>query len=230
MKKGLSLGGCLVLCFQVFFLLIVAGAISSANGQGAGMFALIAGGFAMWFYHRNKKKEIAQAQQEHGMSKIGTISFSYTDSEGNFTTRTVDVMYVDDVYIKGFCHKQNDSRTFRADRIVGDIVMNGQCYNVDDWMELHNSTVLSTYKPKIISSLNIEVCFAGFEKENKEMLEQKAIDSGFTVCSSVTQNLKFLVIGPTVQHKIMRLAQEVNATFLSEVEFLEMIETGEIPQ
>ncbi|MFC0989555.1 hypothetical protein ACFGY4_07910 [Pasteurella multocida] len=227
MKKGFSLSGCLVLFIQIFFLLIVAGAISSANGQGVGMFALIAGGFAIWFYHSNKKKETVQ---DHDMQTLGTISFSYTDAEGNFTTRAIDVTYVDDVYIKGFCHKQNDNRTFRADRIVGDIVMNGQRYNVDEWLELYNSTVLSTSKPKVISSLNLEVCFAGFEKENKEMLEQKAIDSGFTVCSSVTQNLKFLVIGPKIQHKIMEQAQEVDATFLSEIEFLEMIETGEIPE
>ncbi|HDR1413177.1 WYL domain-containing protein [Pasteurella multocida] len=224
MKKGFS--GCLVLFVQIFILLIIVGAISSSMGDGAGGLALVVG--VIWLFFRKRQNKDLESTQD--IKSLSTISFSYTDAEGNFTTRTVDVMYVDDVYIKGFCHKQNDSRTFRADRIVGDIVMNGQRYNVDDWLELNNSTVLSTSKPQITSSLNLEVCFAGFEKENKEILEQKAIDSGLTVCSSVTQNLKFLVIGPAIQHKIMKLAQEVNATLLSEFEFLEMIETGEIPQ
>ncbi|OWZ82350.1 hypothetical protein CDE51_02260 [Pasteurella multocida] len=224
MKKGFS--GCLVLFVQIFILLIIVGAISSSMGDEAGGLALVVG--VIWLFFRKRQNKDFESTQD--IKSLSTISFSYTDAEGNFTTRTVDVMYVDDVYIKGFCHKQNDNRTFRADRIVGDIVMNGQRYNVDEWLELYNSTVLSTSKPKVISSLNLEVCFAGFEKENKEMLEQKAIDSGFTVCSSVTQNLKFLVIGPKIQHKIMEQAQEVDATFLSEIEFLEMIETGEIPE
>lgn len=226
MKKGFS--GCLLVLFQIFILMIVVGAISSSMGDSVGGFALIVG--IIWLFVRHSKRKEKELSDSDDTATIATISFSYKDAKGNFTTRTVDVYYVDDVYIGGYCHKQYDNRTFRADRIVSDITMNGKRYSVDDWLEMHDSTALSKSKPKIISSLNLEICFSGFEDEAQRNLERQAIDSGFTVCSSVTQNLKFLVVGPKIQHKIMQQAQEVNATFLSEIEFLEMIETGEIPQ
>lgn len=228
MKKGFS--GCLVILVQIFILLMIVGAISSYMGDSAGGLALIAGIVWLFVHHsKSKNKELSESESDD-TATIATISFSYKDAKGNFTTRTVDVYYVDDVYISGYCHKQYDNRTFRADRIVSDITMNGKLYSVDDWLEMHESTALSKSNPKIISSLNLEVCFSGFRKDDKETLEQYAINNGFTVCSSVTKNLTFLVIGSHAGSKIMEQANEVGASVISETEFLEMIETGEIPR
>ncbi len=53
---------------------------------------------------------------------MGEIAFTYEDSAGDITSRTVTVHSVTSTYIKGECHDRKAERTFRVDRIVGDIV------------------------------------------------------------------------------------------------------------
>ncbi|WP_416041935.1 hypothetical protein [Edwardsiella ictaluri] len=52
----------------------------------------------------------------------GRISFDYIDVDGNYTSREIDISDVDSVYLKGYCYLSNGYRTFRIDRIQGDIV------------------------------------------------------------------------------------------------------------
>lgn len=54
--------------------------------------------------------------------KLGTIEFSYEDANGEITQRTVTVHSVDSTYIKGECHSRRAERTFRIDRVLGDVV------------------------------------------------------------------------------------------------------------
>jgi predicted DNA-binding transcriptional regulator YafY len=51
----------------------------------------------------------------------GEIAFTYEDSDGDITCRTVTVHSVTGTYIKGECHDRAAERTFRVDRILGDI-------------------------------------------------------------------------------------------------------------
>ncbi|ENN97505.1 MULTISPECIES: WYL domain-containing protein [Pseudoalteromonas] len=54
--------------------------------------------------------------------------FSYVDGQGNKSIRLVDVQELDDdgdLMFTGYCHKANDERTFRIDRIAGDITVIG---------------------------------------------------------------------------------------------------------
>lgn len=51
----------------------------------------------------------------------GEIAFTYEDSDGDITCRTVTVHSVTGTYIKGECHDREAERTFRVDRILGDI-------------------------------------------------------------------------------------------------------------
>lgn len=43
------------------------------------------------------------------------------DTEGEVTIRRVDVHAVTDYYIRGYCRKRRATRTFRLDRVIGDI-------------------------------------------------------------------------------------------------------------
>jgi hypothetical protein len=54
--------------------------------------------------------------------KLGLIEFTYEDSEGAITSRKVTVHSVTHTYLKGKCHARKAERTFRLDRIVGDII------------------------------------------------------------------------------------------------------------
>lgn len=52
----------------------------------------------------------------------GLVQFTYEDSKGDVTFRTVTVHSVAGNNLKGECHDRNAQRTFRLDRIIGDVV------------------------------------------------------------------------------------------------------------
>lgn len=52
---------------------------------------------------------------------IGVVAFNYEDSVGNITDRIVTVHSVSSVYLKGECHDKHAERTFRFERMVGDL-------------------------------------------------------------------------------------------------------------
>lgn len=182
-----------------------------------------------------KPQEISIEENEDIAIKPQEISFIYKDANGNLSERTVKPILIDDAYIQGFCHSRQDIRTFRTDRIIGNITMNSKGYSVHYWLMLHSqnqhSPVPSQRETKEeFPRNNLEICFTGFKKENKKILETLAINHGLTVRASVSKNLNFLVLGANAGPRKIEQGQEVNAIFLSENEFLEMIETGEIPQ
>ncbi|MBX9761580.1 MAG: hypothetical protein K2Y24_00910 [Pseudomonadaceae bacterium] len=51
----------------------------------------------------------------------GEIAFTYEDADGEVTYRTVTVHAVTATHIKGECHDRQAERTFRLDRVIGDI-------------------------------------------------------------------------------------------------------------
>lgn len=71
---------------------------------------------------------------DEGETKLITTKFqarfSYVDGQGNESLRLVDVQELDegdddDLMFTGHCHKANDERTFKIDRIAGDITVIG---------------------------------------------------------------------------------------------------------
>lgn len=54
--------------------------------------------------------------------RIGEVQFTYEDAQGNVSERHVIVHHADLHYIKGECLARNAERTFRTDRIIGDVV------------------------------------------------------------------------------------------------------------
>lgn len=53
---------------------------------------------------------------------MGQVEFSYEDMKGEITHRTVTVHSITRTYLKGECHERQSERTFRIDRIIGDLV------------------------------------------------------------------------------------------------------------
>ncbi len=52
---------------------------------------------------------------------LGQVEFSYKDSKGDVTYRSVTVHSITNTYIKGECHDRQSERTFHIDRIIGDL-------------------------------------------------------------------------------------------------------------
>lgn len=54
--------------------------------------------------------------------RLGEVAFTYEDSAGDVTYRTVTVHSVTATYLKGECHDRQAERTFKIERIIGDVV------------------------------------------------------------------------------------------------------------
>lgn len=54
------------------------------------------------------------------------VTFMYMDSKGDITTRDVNAVRVDhkngETYLVGYCMTRRATRTFRADRIIGEVI------------------------------------------------------------------------------------------------------------
>lgn len=51
-----------------------------------------------------------------------TLHFSYVDSQGDTSTREVDVSHISAQNFTGWCHLRAEVRTFRWDRVSGDLM------------------------------------------------------------------------------------------------------------
>ena len=75
----------------------------------------------------------------------------------------------------------------------------------------------------------LQICFTGFEASRKEELSEIAESHNFKVVSSVTKNLDFLCGGDNAGPKKIEKAESQGVQFLNESQFLNLIETGEVP-
>ena len=75
----------------------------------------------------------------------------------------------------------------------------------------------------------LQVCFTGFGTSKKEALVNLAHDNRFKVVSSVTQKLDYLVGGDNAGPKKIEKAESQGVEFLNEQQFMDLIETGEVP-
>ncbi len=184
-----------------------------------------------------KKQKIDKEQPKQQSSKpfkqSNTISFSYEDADGNITFRTIDIHSVDSRYIEGYCHDRKATRTFRIDRVLGSIHIGSQIVPIDEWLAsrgIKQSNFYSSYnqsktpKPELL-----EVCFTGFKAVEKAELVELAEDYGFTVRASVTKNLNYLVCGDNAGWEKKEKAIDNGTMIIDKDDFIEMIETGEIP-
>lgn len=76
---------------------------------------------------KEAEKERIRAERERYLASLPkVVKFDYCDAEGDTTTRTVEIMYLyegdEGTYMKGYCRLRHDERTFRLDRIQGDII------------------------------------------------------------------------------------------------------------
>lgn len=75
----------------------------------------------------------------------------------------------------------------------------------------------------------LQVCFTGFGASKKQELIDIANSKNFKVVSSVTKKLDFLCGGENAGPKKIEKAEAQGVQFLSENQFIQLIETGEIP-
>ncbi len=71
---------------------------------------------------------------------ISIVAFTYEDAEGDISYRTVTVHSVSSTYLKGECHDKKAERTFRLDRIIGDVTdcETGEILSPKEWARRYN--------------------------------------------------------------------------------------------
>lgn len=152
--------------------------------------------------------------------------FSYTDHEGQSSRRRVRVMGIASndgrQYLDGYCLDRNAMRTFRVDRIQGEMTdaETGELVNVYRLLAGTDKRRHMDYtpaKPDFSSPETgeefdaeeppITVLFTGFAKARKAELEAAAEAAGLEVRSTVSKSLDYLVCGPKAA-----LLQEAHTT------------------
>lgn len=64
---------------------------------------------------------------------LDTIRFSYENSEGEYSERTVRVRSLGGEYFRGHCLKRRADRTFRLDRVIGEVTSEDTGEVADAW-------------------------------------------------------------------------------------------------
>lgn len=159
------------------------------------------------------------------MSNSST-TFIYQDARGNITAREITDISETEDYLQGYCHLADDLRTFRKDRILEILGDNG-----DVELKLqHYISISPPPKAPPRSHHLLDVCFTGFKSEDKNRLQEMAESAGLIVRSSVTRNLNFLCCGYNAGPKKIEKARAQNVIALNEEQFIQLLETGEVPE
>ncbi len=74
-----------------------------------------------------------------------------------------------------------------------------------------------------------QICFTGFAASAKRNLQEKARNAHLEVVTRVTKNLRYLCATGAAGPAKMKEAKEKHVTIIDERQFLNMIETGELP-
>lgn len=82
----------------------------------------------------------AGTSQPPNVGILDTIQFTYRDAKGQVSHRIVQVYMVDGTYIDGFCMDRQADRTFRVDRIIGEVISEstGEVMEPREWIDRFN--------------------------------------------------------------------------------------------
>lgn len=74
-----------------------------------------------------------------------------------------------------------------------------------------------------------QICFTGFSVSRRKELEGMAETAHLDVVTRVTKNLRYLCAGPNAGPSKMREAKDKAVVIMSEQQFLNLLDTGELP-
>jgi hypothetical protein len=77
-----------------------------------------------------RSKNFAKSSNSKGLNEV---AFNYVNAEGVSRFREVDVKSFDGQYVEGYCHAARKFRTFRLDRIEGDIIVRDTGESMDPY-------------------------------------------------------------------------------------------------
>lgn len=135
-------------------------------------------------------------------------------------------------YIVGQCAASRMPRTYRKDRVVR--YHNGAEQLLQDPFpppppSLERAAGQSSERLRGDKSSGPEILFTGFPSVQRADLEQKAMNAGMHVVSSVTRGLSYICGGPNAGPTKLEKAREKGVWILNQPLFIRLLETGELP-
>ncbi|MXR38001.1 hypothetical protein [Craterilacuibacter sinensis] len=84
-----------------------------------------------------KRRQKKQSQSRITGNRLDAIRFSYLNADGKFSDRSVVVRVLDDEYFQGVCQSRRALRTFRLDRVIGQVTSEdtGEVDDAFSWAE-----------------------------------------------------------------------------------------------
>lgn len=159
---------------------------------------------------------------------LDVVRFDYEDASGVPSRRRVSVIRADKTYLEGRCHLRGAMRTFRLDRVVGDIISeeSGEIANPYHWagtLTGSDSTrpPAPTFEDDGVSGK--EVLITGLPAAERARLETLAWDAGMVVRKSLTQYLDYLVAGSRASPAKLAQAHERGVEILTPEQLEAMI-------
>ncbi len=163
------------------------------------------------------------------------FSFSYRDQEGGYLVRTVNIRRISSsgmhTYLEGFCQDRLDSRTFRTDRVRGDLtdMETGELVPVKHLLAAVRERGAMTFSPSRLgpsdrggasTSPQTAVLFTGFSAMRRAELEEIAAAAGWDVRTRVGSTLDYLVAGSKAGPAKIAAAEEFGISVIDEELFL----------
>ncbi|BCS47366.1 hypothetical protein JUNP479_0020 [Aeromonas jandaei] len=147
----------------------------------------------------------------------------YVNAKGEVKSYELEDISENDIYIQAV--HDGKLKTFRQDRVLfeGEDIVSLE----NEIQHLLKSGHIEVQKPKVKALL--EVCFTGFSKKEKDELVQLAESMQCLVRKSVTTGLDVLCYGDNAGPSKMRDARNKSVLVINKVEFISMLNTGEIP-
>ena len=87
----------------------------------------------------DERKESRRTRKPRRDAVIDVIRFDYEDRNGDPSAREIEVTAISDEYFEGWCRESQGKRTFRLDRVTGDVVSleTGEIDNPYAWAGEH---------------------------------------------------------------------------------------------
>ena len=198
-------------------------------GPLAWYFALPMIASSLW---RMRSSTSQASESPYGGELPATFKFTYIDRDGAGSQRTVDVTNISQkdgaTYLEGFCHTRGSDRTFRTDRILGNLTNlgTGEVIDAEDLLLSVRERSAMTFMPGVKSDgakWQTAVLFAGFSESEQEELEELASDAGWDVRSAVSPSLDYLVAGPSISRKLLASAAASGIKVVDQDEFRALV-------
>lgn len=167
---------------------------------------------------------------------MSTIKFRYCDSKGVVTERELLQWSENSNYIQGRSGGDTFPKTFRKDRIVEFLL--GEDLLLKEAAppaprprpsDLAAAAASSNKTPKNTSNGPNAILFTGFTASYRSELELLAEGFGMKVVKTPSKSLTFLCYGDNAGPSKVAKAQEAGAFIINAGEFLNLLQTGELP-